>query len=266
MTPRPDYEISMHQKFATLLLACLCATLGVAAAQTRTYDDGHVTPMPAVDEVAIEAGVSFGDRGLTADIYRPAHAGIEALPVVVLWNSSRPDLKDHPQYTGWGRLIAGAGLAALTYEGALATAESDGGAIMTWLTEHGADHGLDADRICIWGCSGNVAQSLPRALEDSTGRVRCAVAYYGAPRNTPKLRNDLPLLVARAGLDSAVLNQRIDGLVTYAIEREVPLQYHNYAAGSHGFELVDDNTKADVDRTGAIFPPLRSPRRPSIKI
>lgn len=220
------------------------ALSALSRAQVRTYDDGHVTPLPPNQSVVIERGVIFHELGLNADVYRPAESGDELLPVVILWNASRHELKDHPQYTGWGRLIAARGLAAVAYEGARDTADTDAKELLDWLEREGFDYGLDAERMCSWSCSGNVLKALPHALADNTGKLRCAVVYYGAPLETASLRPDLPLFIARAGLDNSDLNRRLGSLASAAVATGAELEFHHYAMGSHGFELVDDTRES----------------------
>jgi hypothetical protein len=56
------------------------------------------------------------------------------------------------------------------------------------------------------------------------------------------LRADIPIFVARAGLDHFPhLNTALDRFVADALARNMPLTVMNHAAGRHAFDLLDDS-------------------------
>ncbi|HEX2061428.1 MAG TPA: hypothetical protein VHK90_11865, partial [Thermoanaerobaculia bacterium] len=109
-------------------------------------------------------------------------------------------------------------------------------ALLKHLRDHASALKLDASRIALWSCSAN--SRIGTALAQRDG-FRAAVFYYGAMTEAPKNRN-LPVLVARAGLDALPLNQGIDRWVAQAVALDAPVTLITYPEGRHGFELLDD--------------------------
>jgi hypothetical protein len=83
----------------------------------------HPLPDPGLVEVGRRpAYASFGGRELAMDLYRPAGRDPGArLPAVLLVHGAAPPellrgVLGWGQYQGWGRLLAGAGLAGVAFE------------------------------------------------------------------------------------------------------------------------------------------------------
>jgi len=229
-----------------------------------------VYAMPGMERVVVRHGVPYQtdhDMTLTMDVYTPPGTAHGARLPAVTFVFGYPDaaiearlgskLKDVGQYVCWGRLAASSGLIGVTYE--TAQPESDIHAVLAHIREHAAALGIDADRIGLWACSGNV----PVALAALTGEpVRCAVLYYGYMLDWPGshivteaaqrvgFANPCaagtfdPLLVARAGRDGVRLNETIDRFVREARSRDVPLTLVDYAGGRHAFDIVDDTERS----------------------
>src|SRR5262245_21500041 len=98
-------------KLATSLL-CLAAS-AFAQQQKWTY------PIPSDDAVTLRKDIEFlktGDVSLKLDLYLPKTAA-DRMPVVFFLNGiGSSDFKRWTQYTGWGKLTAGNGMAAVTFD------------------------------------------------------------------------------------------------------------------------------------------------------
>ena len=212
-----------------------------------------------------------GSRGqsLCFDAYRPALNTGRRLPVVLL-TTGFPDAgmrkatgchaKDMQSYRSWARLIAGTGIAAITYVNEEPV--SDAHAVLEHLHQNDESIGIDASRIALWSCSGNVPTALS-LLMTSQCALSCAALLYGymldlrgstvvadAARTwrfanltagrQPDDLPELPLLVIRAGLDAmAGLNDSIDTFAAVALALNRPLTLVNLATARHAFDTVD---------------------------
>ncbi len=77
--------------------------------------------------------------------------------------------------------------------------------------------GVDGDGgetavVVVWACSSNVRPALPIVQAPERTAVVGGVFYYGVSEPAA-FRQDRPMLVARAGLDSQSLNRGLDALV-----------------------------------------------------
>jgi dienelactone hydrolase len=200
---------------------------------------GVVFTLAGTESVRVRANLPYKGE-LTMDLYSPPSAPAGArLPAVVFVNGiGAPELKDWKVYQDWGRLVAASGMVGINYQSRQDPA-ADAADLVRHLRENAASLGVDENRICIWSCSANVGVGLPFVLDPSRTYIRCAVFYYGA-MNQKATRDDVPMLVARAGLDGPQLNRGIDEFVKDAIAREVPLTLVNYAEGQHAFDIFDD--------------------------
>lgn len=213
------------RKLALLLLVAL-----PLFAQQETV----VLKVPGMEKVDVKNVRYSGE--LTFDLYRPPNNDA-ALPVVVFLNGvGRPDLKDWGQYTSWPRLVAMRGIAAISHQTTADNTAAQVDALLAYLRANASELELDANRIAIWACSANARIGTALAQRDG---FRAAVFYYGAMQEAPK-NNNLPVLVARAGLDALPLNQSIDRWVAQAVALDAPVTLVTYPEGRHGFELLDD--------------------------
>jgi len=175
---------------------------------------------------------------LTFDLYRPS--GESVVPIVVFANIGSMDMKTWTGYVGWAEAVAGAGMAAITYQSTAETASSDLAALLTVVGKRAAASHLDPLRLVIWCSSANVNVGLPFAMDARRSDVRAAVVYYGAAE-IPRIRLDVPVFLARAGRDSPGLNERIDALLKRALGDNAPWTFVNVATGIHGFDVWGDS-------------------------
>jgi hypothetical protein len=230
-----------------------------------------VLDVPGTEAVRIRRDVPYRSNAAPGlDIYSPPDSGGTALPAVV-FITGYPDpgfeqfagckLKEMGQYVSWARLLAASGVVAITYENTDPVA--DACRVIEFIRESAADLGIDAGRVGIWSCSGNVPNALS-LLSDAN--PTCAVLYYGymldlygtndvadaatnfgfsnpcAGRSPTDLPKDVPLFIVRAGRDETPgLNRTIDHFVTGALACNLPVTLINHAEAPHAFDVADDS-------------------------
>ena len=247
----------------------------------RMAAEAHVHyRVPGMEQVSIRSNIAFksGDgEPLLFDLYCPiaAQTGVRAPGVILIHGGPvPPNLLTTPKDWGWfqslGRLIGASGLSAVMLNhrffgfDRIHDAGADIDDLLKYVSEHGADLGIDSSRLCVWAFSGGGVFLCP-FLRQTPDSVRCVVAYYAALHaQTPEFSaaaqlsentGRLPaLLVARAGLDLPELNQGIDHFVQQALKKNACIDVLNHSTGQHGFDARDDNARTrDILRRTLAF-------------
>lgn len=240
-----------------------------------------VYSMPGADAVTVQRDVPYratesGPLGL--DIYYPpAAAGDGALarrhPAVLLVfgyaDAGTPNvfgrpLKEIGAAVSWARLIAASGMVAITYSNREPVV--DVLALLEYVRENASSLGIDDTRLGLWAASGNVPLAVWLLMQKDWPALRCAVLCSGfmldlhgstgvadmqktfrfanpcAGKSVDDVRDDVPLLIVRAGRDQfAGINDSIDGFVRDAVRRDLPLTMVNHAGAPHAFDLFHDS-------------------------
>lgn len=226
---------------------------------------------------------------LLMDLYRPSGmAAGSRLPVVVFMPGGPlgPLMtpKDWGLFQSYGELIAGSGLAAVTFNhrfhgaGRVLDTVTDLSDLLAHLRREAADLGLDRERVALWAFSGGGFLLAP-TIRDAPPGIRARVAYYAAldlqvpapgadATLSAETRRDLspvaqldtggatkpPILVARAGRDHPWMNGSIDRFVQEALARNVSLTLLTHPNGQHGFDILDDEARSrEIVRTTIAF-------------
>jgi acetyl esterase/lipase len=253
-----------------------------SGAATLVPTETVVYEVPGMDDVDVRADLVYKEvegLDLRFDVYT-ARSAVRATPVVVFVHGDGPpevlaDAKDWGQYTSWGRLVAASGLAGVTFNhrstlGAteLEAAAGDVDDLISHVRAHGAELGLDPERLCIWTCSAGGPIGMRVAL-GGQAYVRCAVCFYGMldlrhlrDQISDEVGDDVleefspvrhlardgreipPLLVARAGRDRPVFNEAIDRFVSEAVQRGATVDLLTHPGGQHGFDVLDDDDRS----------------------
>lgn len=229
---------------ALLLLATMPAA---SRAQKFHY------PTPPAADFAVRKAVPYmrSDSGnVVLDFYRPAKQTAEKLPVLIFLNGlAARSMREAPIYQGWASAATARGIAAINPDAA-----ADFGAgldsLLAYVRAHAAELGVDPERIAVYAASGNVYGTHAAIQDPKRTAIKAVILYYGAAPIVP-LRQDLPLLVVRAGLDRPGLNRDLDSLVAAGVRENAPLRLINYAGGHHAFEIFDDSdaTRDVIDQT-----------------
>lgn len=219
---------------------------------------------------------------LKLDIYYPPnYTPGTPLPAAVMIHGEWPPhiarhSKDLGVYVSWGQLIAASGIIAINFNHRITErfakvrdAASDVAQLLGYIRYYAKDLDILGNRLCIWAFSAGMPLGMWAALRDSPSYVRSVVSYYGVmdlqvpgeilPEDTPE--DDLrdfsalhyldqykgkiaPMLIAKAGLDSAKLNATIDRFVARANRYEAPVTLLEHPQGHHGFDLLNDDDRS----------------------
>ena len=234
-----------------------------------------VYPQPDADQVVTRLGVEFAQTAsgpLTLDVYAPAgRTGSLALPAIVLV-AGYSDVgyeglmgcrfKDMAVSTTWARLVASFGMIAVTYGNERPAEDIE--SLLRYVREHAAELGIDAERLALWGLSGNGPLALATLASAPAGSFKCGVfscAYtadldgathvadaqklwrfvYPSGFSVESIPADLPVLIVRAGQEQDPgLNVAVDRLVAAMLAANRPVTCVNFAAAPHGFEIFHD--------------------------
>jgi dienelactone hydrolase len=213
--------------------------------------------------------------GLAAGETRPGVLLIHGGPIPAEMMPLLHRVKSWGIFLSYGELLAASGFVAVTFGHRfaslekIATAQADIEAAVDFIRTKAPDFHLDPDRLAFWAFSGG-GPFLAPALREPPPYLRALVAYYalldlaslrgkfeqlpipeeaardfsaaafpeGAPYEGP------PILVARGGRDSALINGPFDLFVRRALAANAPLDLLNHPAGQHGFDILDDDARS----------------------
>jgi acetyl esterase/lipase len=214
---------------------------------------------------------------LHADVYRPAVLLPEQRRLAVIMIHGGPVPKDSDP-KGWrlfrdyATLLAGIGVITVVFNHRLHgqaeyfTAHADVVALLEHVRRHAQDYNIDPERLLLWAFAGG-GPLLAAVLDPPQPHVCGLVAYYclldfatpakigaqAAPREIldrlsplAQLRRhgcNAPMLIARAGRDSPVLNRSIDDFLAIALLREVPVELLNHPTGEHAFDVCNHDAR-----------------------
>jgi len=216
-----------------------------------------VYQIPAMKQVQVKEKIQYrkvNDTALTLDIYYPEKFNKSAsLPVVIFNNGvGSMDLPQWRVYKDWAKLIAANGMIAVSHQTRPGrTTLEDGGAVLDYLHQNAKQLNIDADRMAIWTCSGNARIGMRLALKPGREYIRTLVVYYGPPDSLGELRQDVPTLMVRAGLDAQVLNMGIENFVQSALMQDARIEMINYVEGIHAFDIYNntDESRSIIKQT-----------------
>jgi acetyl esterase/lipase len=235
-----------------------------------------VYALPRMAEVAVRRDLAYRVTAagpLAMDVYYPPDGERAPTPAVVfVLGISDPaieaargfKLKDTGVYRSWAQLAAASGLIAITYTNREPAA--DARALLGHVRKHAESLGIDANRIGLWACSGNVPVALSLLMEPASHFLKFGVLCYGfmldldgsrrvgesaktlmfehpnAGKSVDDLPQTLPLFVARAGSDHFPhLNESIDAFMRHALRRNLPVTFVNHPDGPHAFDVYHDS-------------------------
>ena len=224
------------------------------AALALAQETKIVYPIPSPSDFSLSKSVVYGRWSggeLLMDIYHPTKiAGTARLPVVIFLNTFGIPRREDEMYTGWAKIAAAHGFAAINADSHAGGLEQDFDLLLAYLADHAANLHIDANQVAVHAVSGNVSLAFPLVENPKRTAVKAAVMYYGLG-DVSEFRADLPVLLVRAGLDRPALNQSIGAFTADALVHNVPLTLLNYPGGHHGFDLIDDNdaTREVIEQT-----------------
>lgn len=234
-----------------------------------------------MENVNIQKNIMYGvvnKEELLMDLYTPfSNDKKEKLPVVIVVHGEAAsiDFKETGQYITYGKLVAAYGFNAVTFnhkvlsEGfSIEEVINDIDALVNYLIENADKLNIDKNRIAIWCFSGGVTFGLYVGMHDYSKNIKGVIAYYGfgdftsvgellqfhiqdeeverySPINLIKESSSKipPLFVARAGLDSPIINESIDRFIVEGLKNNLNINIYNHSTGGHGFDLFNDNNR-----------------------
>lgn len=165
-------------------------------------------------------------------------------PTVVFANGGIAGLTQWRVYQDWAKLMATQGFVAILHQSNRENRFERLGQVLDYCHENGADIGVDGQKLGVWACSGNVTAAFPQIMDEQRSYLKAAALYYGMPNAIQHIRQNLPLQIVRAGLDSYSLNKKIDEFLQRALKVDLPLDFVNYLEGYHGFDILNDTPRA----------------------
>jgi tetratricopeptide (TPR) repeat protein len=243
--------INHIRKFMILFVCLTTWALPAIAQRGDPTQQTVVYHLPSTDKVLVQADTIYktaGDVQLKLDTYYPPTLKKDdRLPVVIFINGvgnrdGFPKFKTWGQYTNWARLVAASGFAAINYDSRSGETEADSKSLLDYVRANAAKLNINENKIVIWACSANGPVGTKIAFEERP-YLSAAVFYY-AVIDLPPLLRDLPLFIARAGLDNPNLNQGLDVFAQSAIAQGLQISFVNYAEGQHAFDLFDDTDQS----------------------
>jgi acetyl esterase/lipase len=233
--------------------------------------------IPGMDTVTVRRDVPYRETEtgrLGFDVYYPPGATADSrLPAVLIVHgysdAGMPNVfgrifKDMGQPVSWATLIAASGMAAIVYSNREPL--SDLQSVLQHLRDHAVSLGIDTNRLGLWAGSGHVPVALWLLMRKDHRLVRCAVLCYGfmldlhgstavadmqktfrfanpcAGKSVDDVRDDVPLFIVRSGRDRFVgVNGSIDGFVSAALQKNMPVTLINNADAPHAFDLFHDS-------------------------
>lgn len=248
-------------------LAGLLLAVCTFAQQADPVNTHQVLHIPGQERARVFKDVVYtGERSepQKADIYVPAKAKkSDALPFVIALGGA-PETKHWGEYKELGQLIAAHGMIGVIFDkryqrDQLPQGTEDLKALLAFLQKNAATYYGDGSRACLWAFSGG-GTLLHVGVGGEQPQIKCLVDFYAVldlskypPYNAGrsavnpievfrKSQKPLPpMLIVRAGLDKADLNQGIEQFFAEAVTRNEPVEFVNYPEGHHGFDVVDDN-------------------------
>jgi dienelactone hydrolase len=231
----------------------LATTLLVVVVPQVSHAQDFFYPAPAPGTVTATRDVLYGESGSTQlrmDVYRPAKPSGTAPALIFFSQTVGARRTAFTMYARWGELAAAKGLVAIVPDLRPDSSAADFRLLLAHLTSRAVNYGIDRDAIAVYAGSGNVSTALPIVEDLANTAVKAAVMYYGTA-NVKVFRQDLPIMIVRAGLDRPTLNAEIASLAAAALAQNAPIALLNHPAGAHSFETANDDaaTKAVIDQT-----------------
>lgn len=228
----------------------------VQASSQPVTERAVVYQVPAMNKITVRENIEFkkiGDTSLTLDIYYPVgYDKRKTLPVVIFNNGvGLMDLPKWRVYKDWAKLMAAHEMIAVNHQSRRSSSLADSEALIDYLVQHAREYNIDPERIGIWTCSANTPVGTRLAHKSRPKNIRALAVYYGNPDSLGQLRQDLPMLIVRAGLDGQFINVGIENFVNHCFQQDTRLEIINYLEGIHAFDVYTNTgeSKAVIRRT-----------------
>jgi tetratricopeptide (TPR) repeat protein len=236
-----------------LFLVTALVLSGRLAAQLNPLTAPMVYHEPAMDKVVIKKGIAYktyhADTVLRFDIYYPADISKTAKPLpLVIFNNGvgGNQVPEWKIYQDWASLMAAHGMIAINHQSRQGKTDKDLSTLLEHLRTNALELKVDKEKIGIWACSANTPTAWGVANDPQNSFIRAVAIYYGfvPPAQRKVQRQDLEILLVRAGLDSYNLNIGMEELMISALRSDAHVEYLNYPEGQHAFDAVDPTPRS----------------------
>lgn len=213
------------------------------------FTRGLVYQLPEMKKVIIKEKITYrsvNDTALSFDIYYPPSFNFKkGLPLVIFNNGvGSMDIPRWGIYKDWAKLIAAKGMIAVNYQSRGGRALEDGEALLDYLVKNAGKLNIDPGKIGLWTCSANARTGMRIAYKARPELVKALVVYYGGPDSLGQLRQNLPALIVRAGLDAQFINQSIENFIQLALQQDARIELINYVNGIHAFDAFTNTAES----------------------
>lgn len=234
-------------KKIVLLLSSL-SSLVICSGQD-VFTRGLVYQVPEMKKVRVKEKITYrtaNDTTLSFDIYYPPSFDFKKkLPLVVFNNGvGGMEIPRWGIYKDWAKLIAARGMIAVNYQSRNGRTLEDGEALLDHIVKNAGPLSIDAGKIGLWTCSANARTGMRLAYKTRPELIKALVVYYGGPDSLGQLRQNLPTLVVRAGLDAQFINKRLEDFLQEALQQDVRIELINYLNGIHAFDAFTNTSES----------------------
>ena len=233
-----------------------------------------VLSVPGMERVRVVRNLPYyteGELKLDMDVYLPPDLDKdERRPAVILFETGATldvKLKDAGIYTGYGRLLAASGLAAVTFNHRVAYGLKEGAAdartAIAYVREHADELNIDGNRLALVAFAAG-GPLLTVAMADPQPYIRCLVSVYAAldirtrfAETDSPLHPDFsllspidqlrahgvslpPMLLVRASANDELANRFTDRFFDEAVKRNLDVEMINLGGARPGFEVFRD--------------------------
>ena len=239
----------------TFLLLLFIASFAICRSQD-VFTRGMVYQIPAMGKAIIKNNIVYrniNDTALSFDVYYPPGFTFnKKLPLVIFNNGvGSMDIPRWGIYKDWAKLVAANGMIGLNYQCRNGRTLADGEALLDYLVQNAGKLNIDPGKIGIWTCSANTRTGMRLAFKTRPTIIKALVIYYGGGDSLGQLRQDLPTLMVRAGLDAQFINTGVDNFIQSALQQDIRLETINYLNGIHAFDAFTntDESKEIIVKT-----------------
>ncbi len=213
------------------------------------FTRGLVLQVPEMKKVIIKEKITYrnvNDTVLSFDLYYPPSFNAKKrLPLVVFNNGvGGMEIPRCGIYKDWAKLIAANGMIAVNYQSRNGRTLEDGEALLDYLLKNAAQLNIDPGKIGLWTCSANARIGMRLAYKTRPELIKALVVYYGGPDSLGQLRQNLPTLMVRAGLDAQFINKRLEDFLQEALQQDVRIELVNYLNGIHAFDAFTNTDES----------------------
>lgn len=243
----------MKKYFLSFIILCICILKTVAQ---DVPSDPIVYQIPEMNMAIVKQNITYkkiNDTTLSLDIYYPPAFNFKTdLPVVIFNNGvGAMNIPQWRVYKDWAKLMAAKGMIAINYQARPNNGLEDGNALLDYLHMNGNGINIDTSKMAIWTCSANTRVGMRLANHPQRTYIKSLVVYYGSPDSLGKLRQDLPTLMVRCGLDAQFINMGIENFLHDALTQDMRIQLINYIKGTHAFDITTNTAESRtiIDKT-----------------